>query len=67
MLGNEKYIGDALCQKQYTPDSFPFVRKVNRGDVDQYYIEQTHPAIISKEMFERVQTLLLKPAHNDGK
>ena len=60
ILTNEKYIGDALCQKQYTPDSFPFVRKVNRGDVDQYYIEQTHPAIISKEMFERVQTLRKK-------
>lgn len=60
ILTNEKYIGDALCQKQYTPDSFPFVRKVNRGDVDQYYIEQTHPAIIPKEMFERVQTLRKK-------
>ena len=60
ILTNEKYIGDALCQKQYTPDSFPFVRKVNRGDVDQYYIEQTHPAIIPKETFERVQTLRKK-------
>lgn len=57
ILENEKYIGDSLCQKTYTTNAFPFVQKCNHGNVDQYYVEQTHPAIISKEEFERVQKL----------
>lgn len=46
MLSNEKYVGDSLCQKTYTANTFPFVKKTNHGEVDQYYIENTHPAII---------------------
>lgn len=56
ILTNEKYIGDSLCQKQYT-DEFPFVEKRNRGERPQYYVENTHPAILSREMFQRVQKL----------
>lgn len=56
ILTNEKYIGDSLCQKQYT-DEFPFVEKRNRGERPQYYVEDTHPAILSREMFQRVQKL----------
>ena len=58
ILTNEKYIGDALCQKTYTTGTFPFNRKDNHGEVDQYYVEHTHPAIISYEDFHRVQELL---------
>ena len=57
ILTNEKYIGDALCQKTYTTSAFPFVKKENHGEVDQYYVEHTHPAIISKEDYNRVQAL----------
>lgn len=62
MLSNEKYVGDSLCQKTFTTDTFPFARKTNHGEVDQYYIENTHPAIISRETFEKVQNLLKKRA-----
>lgn len=58
ILRNEKYIGDALCQKTLATDGFPFVKKRNEGEKDQYYVEATHPAIISKEAFERVRNLL---------
>ena len=58
ILRNEKYIGDALCQKTLAADGFPFVKKRNEGEKDQYYVEATHSAIISKEAFERVQNLL---------
>ena len=61
ILTNEKYIGDSLCQKSYTCD-FPFVRKQNNGEQMQYYIENTHPAIIEKETFEKVQALLQRKA-----
>ena len=33
-------------------------RKKNNGEVKQYYYEDTHPAIVSKELFEKVQLLL---------
>lgn len=58
ILTNEKYIGDTLCQKTYTTNTFPFNRKDNHGEADQYYIERTHPAIISYEDFQKVQELL---------
>ena len=46
----------------YTANTFPFVKKTNHGEVDQYYIENTHPAIISRETFDKVQNLLKKRA-----
>ena len=58
ILCNEKYIGDALCQKTYTTNTFPFIRKMNCGEADQYYAENTHPSIISREDFQKVQALI---------
>ncbi len=57
IISNEKYIGNSLCQKGFTLDSFPFVRKPNHGERDQYYTEQTHQAIVSKEVFYKAQEL----------
>jgi hypothetical protein len=57
MLRNEKYIGDTLLQKGYQTDTFPYMRKMNKGERLQYYIENSHPAIISKEVFDRVASL----------
>lgn len=54
---NEKYIGDSLCQKSYTMDSFPFVRRRNHGERDQYYTTHSHPAIIPKELFDKAHEL----------
>ncbi len=59
LLSNEKYIGDSLCQKNFTM-SFPFEEKRNQGERDQYYIERTHPAIISRETFEKAQALRIQ-------
>ena len=58
ILRNEKYIGDSLCQKQYTTDSLPLTRKRNHGHRDQYYVEATHEAIVSMDTFDKVQELL---------
>ncbi|WP_160676561.1 recombinase family protein [Clostridium sp. C8-1-8] len=55
ILANEKYKGDALLQKTYTAD-FPTKKKVkNNGEVPQYYVKDSHPSIIDKEMWEAVQ------------
>ena len=62
ILSNEKYVGDTLVQKWFTPDKLPLKRQRNHGDISQYCIQQSHPAIISKETFEIVQALLKKKA-----
>jgi hypothetical protein len=55
ILTNEKYKGSALLQKKYVPDFLTKKQKKNEGELPKYYIEDSHPAIISKEMFEAVQ------------
>jgi DNA invertase Pin-like site-specific DNA recombinase len=55
MLSNEKYKGDALLQKTYTVDFLSKKRALNNGEVPQYYVEDSHPAIIDKDMWEAVQ------------
>lgn len=55
ILTNEKYKGDALLQKTYTVDFLTKSVKKNQGEVPQYYIENSHPAIIDPETFELVQ------------
>lgn len=55
ILTNEKYKGDALLQKSYTVDFLTKKKKKNEGEVPQYYVENSHPAIISPEVFDMVQ------------
>ena len=55
MLQNEKYKGDALLQKTYTVDFLSKKRVENNGEVPQYYVEESHPAIIEPEIWEAVQ------------
>lgn len=55
ILQNEKYKGDALLQKTYTSDFLTKKVKRNHGEVPQYYIENSHPAIIDPNTFELVQ------------
>jgi DNA invertase Pin-like site-specific DNA recombinase len=56
ILRNEKYKGDALLQKKFTVDFLTKEQKVNEGEVPQYYVENSHPAIIEPETFDLVQS-----------
>jgi len=56
-LKNEKYVGDTLCQKTFS-SGFPFTKRRNMGEKEQFYIENSHPAIISHETFDKAQALL---------
>lgn len=58
ILSNEKYKGDALLQKVYTTDFLTKRKKLNEGEVPQYYVEGNHEAIISAEIFELAQSEL---------
>jgi DNA invertase Pin-like site-specific DNA recombinase len=55
ILQNEKYKGDAVLQKRFTVDFLTKTTKVNEGEVPQYYVENSHPAIIEPEVFDMVQ------------
>jgi len=55
ILTNEKYKGDALLQKKYTENFLEQKMVKNTGQVPQYYVENSHPAIIDKDMWEMVQ------------
>lgn len=55
ILQNEKYKGDALLQKRYTVDFLTKKKKLNEGEVPQYYVEGSHDAIITPAIFDAVQ------------
>ena len=58
ILQNERYAGHALLQKFYATDTLPFQKKRNHGQRDKYYISNSHPPIVSQEIFDAAQTLL---------
>ncbi|MBV1759058.1 MAG: recombinase family protein [Dethiosulfatibacter sp.] len=62
LLKNEKLIGDALLQKKYVMDHLSKKLVKNRGQLPQYYVKNSHPAIIDKETFNRVQEKLAENA-----
>lgn len=55
ILTNEKYKGDALLQKAFTVDFLSKKMKKNEGEVPQYYVENSHPAIIPPHEWDMVQ------------
>ena len=55
ILTNEKYKGDALLQKGFTVDFLTKKKKLNHGEITQYYVEGNHEPIISAEIFDMVQ------------
>jgi len=55
ILTNEKYKGDAVLQKAFTVDFLTKKKKKNEGEFPQYYVENSHPGIVSPEVFEQVQ------------
>lgn len=58
MLKNEKYAGNALLQKKYVADHLSKAEKINHGELPKYYAEETHPAIVSPDVFQRAQELI---------
>ena len=62
ILRNEKYMGDVLLQKTFTPDFLTKKKKKNNGELTQYYITDNHPAIIGREDFLQTQAELTRRA-----
>lgn len=43
------------CKKNFTPDYLTKKTKKNDGQIPQYYVENSHPAIVTPEMYDAVQ------------
>lgn len=54
ILRNEKYKGDLMLQKFYSEKG---KRLKNRGERDMYYVQGNHEAIISEELWNKVQKI----------
>lgn len=54
ILCNEKVVGDVLLQKTFVEDPITKVKKFNNGDRPQYYVKDSHEAIISRETQKRI-------------
>ena len=67
ILTNEKYKGEALLQKKYTVDFLTKKQKTNEGEVPQYYVEQSHPAIIEPEIFDLAALEMIKHKNSNKK
>lgn len=57
ILQNPVYEGDLLCQKTYTTEGVPFIKKKNHGELPQYLITDNHEPIISREKADAVRQL----------
>ena len=59
ILSNERYVGDSLWQKTYQTRELPHRAKKNKGELEQYYLPDTHLPIIDRETFLKAKQLRL--------
>lgn len=58
ILKNERYIGNTRFRKTYFTETLPYRKKYNKGEKEQYYVENSNLSIIDKDDFYKVQCLL---------
>ena len=58
LLKNEKYCGDSMLQKKFVEDHLTKKLVLNHGELPRYYVEDCHPAIISREFFQLSQCMI---------
>ena len=66
ILKNEKYKGDAKLQKTYSKDHLSKKKCVNRGEVDSFYLENSHQPIVTSEVWEEAQRQMVLRARAKG-
>ena len=58
LIRNEKYCGDLVQKKTYTPDFLSHDKKYNRGQEEFVIIKDHHEPIISRELFDEANRIL---------
>lgn len=66
ILSNEKYMGDALLQKTYTPDYLTHRSVKNNRKINAYHVRNSHEAIIDRETWYEVQRILASRSRRDS-
>ncbi len=68
IIRNEKYCGDLVQKKTYTPDFLSHEKKYNRGQEEFVIIKDHHESIISRELFDKANSILdAKSLSQEGK
>ena len=67
ILSNESYTGNSLWQKTYATNTLPAKQVKNAGELPMYRVLDTHPAIISQELFDAAQELRNSRSKSNGK
>ena len=62
VLTNEKYCGDLLLQKVYRENHLTKRKCHNTGELPQYFVEDDHPAVVTRQIFMAVQDELKRRA-----
>lgn len=57
LLRNEKYAGDVLLQKTFVADLFSGKQVKNQGELESFLIQEHHPAIVGRELFDIVNQI----------
>ena len=57
IISNYNYTGDLILQKTFRDNHLTKRKVMNKGELDQYIVENNHEAIISQEVFEKVQRI----------
>lgn len=58
ILSNEKYVGDLVQRKTYTPDFLTHEKRANKGQVPLVILENHHEPIVSREVWDLAQQRL---------
>ena len=58
LIRNEKYCGDLVQKKTYTPDFLSHDKKYNHGQEEFVIIKDHHEPIISRELFDEANRIL---------
>ncbi len=58
ILRNEKYCGDLVQKKTYTPDFLSHEKKYNRGQEEFVILKDHHEPIVSRELFDEANRIL---------
>ncbi|MDD3346482.1 recombinase family protein [Oscillibacter sp.] len=66
LLRNEKYCGDLIQKKTYTPDFLTHEKKYNKGQEELVILRDHHEAIIDRETWETVQRELNRRSHHNS-
>lgn len=66
ILKNEKYAGDLLQKKTFTPDYLTHAKKYNNGEEGKIYIKNHHEPVVDRNLWESARKLLMSRNKQKG-